>query len=303
MSTFFVRILLPKKIENREALSDLVARVASRFSFQGLEDWQVSLDKSTKVLGVETEFHDLRLQGKQSQEMKVYFAKSPHAKAFSRLLSAVLPELKISSPRELKKTDWMKEWRKYFRTQKISQGRKKIYIVPAWKKSPKGLAVRIYPGQAFGTGTHPTTRLCLQLMLKEEEKLGEKILDFGAGTGILAIAAAKMKKNAKIVAVESDVVGMEQCEKNIRINGLKIPVQNKIRGSGYDFILANVLAPVLLAKRKDFARRLKRGGHLVLSGILRKESLKFQKEFQGAGLGLQRQLAEGDWVALLYCKR
>jgi len=296
--SFFVTLELPKNIGNeaREAFSVLVPRLAGLFSFQGLEDWSVDI-KNSRVLGAESEFHDLRKAGSINREMRVYFSKEGCAEKFAKALSSVVGDIEISKPRKQAVRDWMKLWRKHYKTQTLREGPCSLHIVPAWKKCPRsGTSVRITPGQAFGTGTHPTTQLCLRLFMKHLK--GKTVLDFGAGTGVLAIAAAK--ENFRGLAVESDPVALDQCRKNIRLNRVKMATAAKLPSSsgGFDLVFANVLSPVLLDFRERLLRKVRKNGVIFLSGILAKEASVFLKQFYRADLELLEILEQGDWAAI-----
>ena len=296
--TFFVRLALPVdlSVESRDSLAQIVTRLATRFSFQGLEDWSVDV-KNSRVLGAETEFQDLSRAGTVKPEMRVYFAKKSDGALFGKILGSAFSELRIFPPRELKPRDWMKLWRKHYRTQTLREGKARLHVVPAWKKAPQGGAsVRITPGQAFGTGTHPTTQLCLRLLLRHAPQ-AKQVLDFGAGTGVLLIAAQKLT-GARGLAVESDATALGQCRKNARLNrarGLRFSL--KTDGKKYDLVFANVLAPVLLAKKAKLHRALAPGGLIFLSGLLGEEAADFLKNFRGK-LELVERLDQGDWAAI-----
>lgn len=296
--SFFVLLELPTDLnsEARDAFSNLVSRLAQRFEFQGLEDWSVDV-KNSRVLGIEAEFHDLRQAGKVNSEMRVYFRTKPDAASFAHALGTIVDGVKIHNPRKQAPKDWMKLWRKHYKTQSLREGKNVLHIVPAWKKSPKtGLSIRITPGQAFGTGTHPTTQLCLRLFLRYSAKAKGGMLDFGAGTGVLAIAAAK--KGMKGLAVESDPVALEQCRKNLKLNRVSLKAAKKMPKQTFDLVFANVLAPVLLAKKKELTSAVKKDGLLFLSGILATEANSFLKEFHSPTLALLEIATQGDWAAI-----
>ncbi|MGE3262388.1 MAG: 50S ribosomal protein L11 methyltransferase [Bacteriovoracia bacterium] len=296
--SFFVRISV-KGLGHapREALSTLVIRLAARFSFRGLEDWTVDLASSTKILGAEREFHDLQGRGKTSDQLVVYFGTKADALSFGNILRNAFADLSVSKPMRQAKRDWMKTWRKYYKPVRLKEVGTSLVITPAWKAAPKGMAsVRIYPGQAFGTGTHPTTRLCLRLYLKHRSA-PKKILDFGAGTGILVLAALALDKGVQALAVESDPEALDQARKNARINKAKLRFALKMGAGSYDLVFANVLAPVLVAQKKALARAVKKGGIIILSGILRAEGKKFLRDFRTPDLKFVEELGEGDWAA------
>lgn len=296
--SFFVKI--PVKglgREQREALSALCVRLAARFSFRGIEDWQVDLDDSTKILGIEREFHDLQGKGRESEQIVVYFGTRGDAGKFGAILQGAFSDLRVSKPLRLARKDWMKAWRKHYKPVLLRERGVGLVITPAWRKAPRGRAsVRIYPGQAFGTGTHPTTRLCLRLFMKHAGEVGS-ILDFGAGTGILALGAMALQPGVKVLAVESDLEALDQARKNARINRRNMKFSPRMGKGSYDLVFANVLAPVLLAQKAQLASAVKRGGLIILSGILRSEGGKFLRAFRQPGLKLVEELSEGDWVA------
>lgn len=303
IESYFVRIQLPEGVsgEARDAFSALVTRLSALYSFQGLEDWSVDLRAGEKVLGVEAEFHDLRGLGKMSREMRVYFGSKAHAGAFRSALLGIVEGVPVSAPRALAKRDWMKEWRRHYKVQKLREAGLTLWIVPAWKKAPRGgLAVRIYPGQAFGTGTHATTRLCLRLFLKHAREAG-RVLDFGAGTGVLAIAASLL--GFRGVAVESDRVALEQCRVNLRLNKVRMPARRAMGRGKYELVFANVLSPVLLAERARLKAAVEKGGLLILSGILAKEARAFLRKFGMGGFRLVELATQGDWAAIAILKK
>ncbi len=305
-SSFFVEIGLPDSIKekNREVLSQVLLRLASRFSFLGLEDWEVSLRESQKVLGIEREFFDLRKYRDPAPRMCAYFQLKKDAENFSHLLSQVFPELNVKKAKALKPKDWMKEWRKVYRPQKIEGKKSSLWVVPAWMKKKSGWSVWVHPGQAFGTGTHPTTRLCLRAFLDASSELPiqSKIFDFGSGTGILGIAAAVIGREKKVLwsvrGVETDPQGIASSKLNARKNRVAFPVSKKIPKKKFQFVFANVLAPVLLEYRKALLSTVAPGGTLVLSGILKKEAKAFQRDFfQGMPSRIE---SEGDWAAITF---
>lgn len=303
--SFFVKITLPEGLgaESREAFSALVPRLAARFSFQGLSDWSVDVQRS-RVLGVESEFHDLRGHGRVSREMRVYFASKADGAAFRALLSSVVGDVKVSAPLRQADKDWMKEWRRHYKVQKISAAGQALWIVPAWKRGPaRGAKVRIYPGQAFGTGTHATTQLCLKLFLSHGLREG-RMLDFGAGTGVLAIAAARFGYQG--LAVESDPVALEQCRVNLKLNRVKGVRAARAMPSGRRFglVFANVLSPVLLERRAALKAAVAPGGLLILSGILAAEARAFLRKFGLAGGFKLAELAtQGEWAAIALSRK
>lgn len=307
--SYYTEIEMPKlSLKQRDLFTSLLLRLASPLSFQGLEDWTIDLAASKKILGAAEEFHDLTKSSRVSRVIRAHFWKKEDANTLVGLLGKLFDGLKASKPKKLGQKDWMKEWRKHYKIQWIEEAGVKLAIVPAWIKVPKGaLAVRIHPGQAFGTGTHATTRLCLKAYLKvASQNPPPKVLDFGAGTGILLIAAEKYAKAQKQkfsgLAVESDPQALEQCRKNARVNKSKIHFSLKMKKKKYDFVFANVLAPVLIDHQKKLCAAVAPDGHLVLSGLLKKELKSFLQKFLAKGFSLEEKMIEGDWAALVFKK-
>jgi ribosomal protein L11 methyltransferase len=308
--SFFVEIFLPKDLPetNREVLSQILVRLASRFSFLGFEDWQVDLKKNQKVLGIEREFYDLRKWQNPKPRMCAYFRLEKDAKNYSLLVKKNFIELKVSKQKKLQPKDWMREWRKVYKPQKVICKNDVIWIYPAWIKPKKSFSISVHPGQAFGTGTHPTTRLCLQSFFQIASKLPANftILDFGAGTGILAIAALayakKESKMAKAIAVETDPEGKKSCRKNAKLNHVSLTIRDRTPKKEFDFVFANVLGPVLLEKKQSLIDSMKVGAHLVLSGILKKEAKAFVAQFSNSSIQKISISYEGDWACILYRK-
>lgn len=313
MTSFIVRVGLPKgsPFEQRELISALLLRMASSFSFQGMEDWKISL-QDEKVLGIADEFHDLTKVKRPEGTFVLYFGSARDAASFAKWVRGSIAGLTVSLPRKQKERDWMKEWRRHYKPVQVGKGDDVLWIYPAWMKIPparRARSIRIHPGQAFGTGTHPTTKLCLELFLGVRKLLPEKsnIMDFGAGTGVLALGAAHALGGNKgcFLLTEIDAKAREQCRKNLRLNGEKFPVVKHYAGKKkFSLVFANVLSPVLLEEARSLEQRLEEGAYLILSGILKKEAAIFLREFQKRAKALKHRSTklQGDWAAFLFTK-
>ena len=214
--------------------------------------------------------------------------------------------------RIIKNTDWSEEWKKHY--QPITIGRKLI-IVPEWLPSPEPgrIDIRIDPGMAFGTGTHPTTQLCLEILEKiqtNDSTMGTEVIDLGCGSGILAIAALKLGARAAL-GVDIDPLAVEAARQNAELNGVGDHLELRL-GSLADIrhgsvgmrrvgmVLANILAPVLVCLLDEGLGELALpGGHLVLSGILEEQAGDVQAALERNNLALIDQRQKGDWVALV----
>ena len=225
----------------------------------------------------------------------------------------------ISEPRirTLEPEDWSESWKEYFQPQRIGQH---TAIVPTWREytpAPGEIIVHIDPGMAFGTGLHATTRLCLialERQLMERQALpGPTVLDVGTGSGILSIAAA-LQGAAHVDALDIDPVAVQVTNENVVLNQVaervhvshgtlrgsdtsaEIPV---IAASGYDLVLANILAEVIIALAPALAQALKAGGTLIASGIIAEKGPAVERALADAGLTLSERLDENDWLALI----
>jgi len=147
----------------------------------------------------------------------------------------------------------------------------RLWVVPSWCELPRddqAVVIRLDPGLAFGTGSHPSTRLALA-WLEQSLRGGERVLDYGCGSGILALAAAKLGA-ARVTAVDLDAQALAACSANARANGvaLEVAAPDALASGEFDVIVANILAGPLIGLAPEFAARTCRGARLALSGIL-----------------------------------
>jgi ribosomal protein L11 methyltransferase len=194
--------------------------------------------------------------------------------------------------------DWRERWRSYHRPAVVS-GR--LTVRPPWE--PVGttpLDVVIDPGQAFGTGAHATTRLCLELLL-EAPRPGS-LLDLGCGSGVLAIAAARLGF-APVLAVDNDPTAVAAASANAALNGVDVEVrQLDLRSDRVPYaetVAANLLRPLLERWALDVARWLKPPERVIAGGLLAGETDSVAASFAAAGLVQTRRREAGGWVALL----
>jgi ribosomal protein L11 methyltransferase len=214
----------------------------------------------------------------------------------------------------LQEEDWANNWKKHFRPSRIGR---RIIIKPTWEEcasSEDAIILEIDPGMAFGTGTHPTSRLCLETMeriyFRETPFNSSDILphndflDVGTGSGILAIAAAKFGAE-RIVALDIDPKAVGIAEQNLELNQVRDIVSlsttplREITGS-FAVIAANILAEDLVRMAGDLVGKLRKGGFLVLSGILaEKEDVVFAG-FAGFPLNLVETTRESEWSCITF---
>ncbi len=200
---------------------------------------------------------------------------------------------------------WAETWKEHFKPSRIGR---RITVKPSWEPyaaSPDEVVLTIDPGQAFGTGTHETTKMCLRFIEDAFDAPAppRTVLDVGTGTGILGIAAAMLGAE-RVLAVDIDPKAVETASENGRINGVAgrfeadITPLSRIEGT-YDLVVANVLAEILADLKEEVGARCAPGGALILSGILAEKSDWVAQEYAEAGWLLAGQREEGQWSALL----
>jgi ribosomal protein L11 methyltransferase len=207
--------------------------------------------------------------------------------------------------RTLRETDWANAWKEYFFVHRV--GRRTV-IVPSWRESdyvprPDDVVLLLDPGMAFGTGLHPTTRLCLQA-LEEALEPGMRVLDVGAGSGILSIAAARLGAGW-VEAVEIEPVAASVCQHNVDRNEVGAVVRVRagtLEGppdEPVDLLLGNITIATLLELQPALAMQLRSGGLAILSGVLAERADELLEVLRAAGWRHERTDQEQDWVALL----
>jgi ribosomal protein L11 methyltransferase len=202
--------------------------------------------------------------------------------------------------------DWANAWKAYFPVLRIGR---RLVIRPTWRRHKAvadELVLALDPGMAFGTGLHPTTRLCLAMLETVADRGdaldGARVLDVGCGSGILAIAAIRLGA-ARAVGVDTDPIAIEATAANAKRNGIARRIRARIGSlpSGepaFDVVAANLIAGVLVPLAGPLRDELLPGGILVASGIFVDRETEVRAAFQAAGLVVDGRLDEGDWVAL-----
>jgi ribosomal protein L11 methyltransferase len=207
--------------------------------------------------------------------------------------------------RIVQEADWADAWKAYFPVMRIGR---RLVIRPTWRRhrrTPGDVVLAMDPGMAFGTGLHPTTRLCLAAVEDLADRgvlAGACVLDVGCGSGILAIAACKLGA-ATALGVDTDPIAIEATAANARRNALarRIRAREGSLPSGqaaFDVVLANLIAGVLVPLAGPLQDELRPGGTLVASGIFVDREAELRRAFEAAGLRVTGRTAEGDWVAL-----
>ncbi len=203
----------------------------------------------------------------------------------------------------VREEDWAENWKKYYKPFRVGT---RLVVKPVWERfdaGPQDLIVEIDPGMAFGNGTHETTGLCLSL-LEELVKPGDEVLDVGTGSGILAIAAARLGA-ARALGVDVDPVAVRVAAENIERNGLSGAVCARtgdlLKGIDWkaDVIVANIIADVIILLSGAVRTHLKPGGVFLCSGIISDRAADVENALLAAGFGAPRIERKGEWVAMV----
>jgi len=292
-------------------LAEAVADVLARFAYSGVmmeqgvrytDDEDAGTPTGPITVRAYLEVDDRIEETRQKLEESLYY------------LGMIQP-LPAASYKQIADQNWMEAWKQHYRPILIGQ---RLVILPAWMDSPdpNRVAIKIDPGMAFGTGTHPTTQLCLELMEKYLDDGPQtmdhgswSVIDVGCGSGILSIAALKLGAGSAL-GVDIDAGSIVNARENANTNGvgdeliLAVGSLPEILKGEFAFrkaplVLANILAPVIIRLfDAGLADLIEDGGTIILSGILQEQAENVIAAAQARGLGLNERKQMGDWVAL-----
>lgn len=203
---------------------------------------------------------------------------------------------------EMKEEDWANTWKKYYKPFRIGNS---IIIKPIWeeyKEKEGDLVVELDPGMAFGTGDHETTNMCIRALEKYVKK-DSTVFDVGCGSGILAIAAAKLGAK-KAVGVDLDPVAVESAKENVGYNNLdniEILEGNLIDviDGKADIVVANILAEIICILTQDVSRVLNKGGYFITSGIIHDRVDMVTSKLEECGFEVESVNKDGEWNCII----
>jgi ribosomal protein L11 methyltransferase len=322
--TAVVKIRRPK---DQNILDLWLAHAQGTHGFQGIHEGSV-LAEEAHELGLETEswvidqglaphFRDWILDARKDGIIDIYFETMDAAHVF---LDQAGIEKNDYLLEKIQTEDWNAKWRESFQGIEISD---EWVVYPPWKKDEKNDSSKriiwINPGAGFGTGTHETTQGCLRFLFQiaelrlETEKSGrlngQRVLDFGSGSGILAIAAGVL--GAQVDAVEIDLLAIDNAVENSKLNQVENQVryltdlQDKVlEGQQYDVVLANILRPILLDFSAELMKKTRLGGTLIFSGLIESDVPLVLEAYdalaKARGEQIQSQvLSLNEWRAIL----
>ena len=220
-------------------------------------------------------------------------------------LVAHLASISPLTEREVEQEDWENAWKEHFNVLHVG---KRVVIKPTWREfeaAPTDVIVELDPGMAFGTGHHPTTKMCIE-MLEERLRTGDRVLDVGCGSGILAIAAVKLGASG-VVGLEVDPEAAGVARVNIRHNGVAETARvldgtlphSQVPSQVFDLVVVNISARVILSMAPHLVAATRPGGALIASGMLEDRGAEVANALVTHGAEIERRMVEEDWVTVL----
>jgi ribosomal protein L11 methyltransferase len=278
----------------------------------------VSIEDPQDILGREQgpltwDFADINIfeQGRDKAVVKAYFnidtevqvvieeirQKVEEAKGFG----VPFGDVEILS-KEVNEADWANEWKKYYKPIKVGE---RFVIKPLWEEytAKEGeIILHMDPGMAFGTGTHETTRMCLEAV-EDYMRADTTVFDIGTGSGILAIGASKLGAK-EVVGVDLDIVAVDSAKENVGHNALDNVtilhgnLMDVVEGQA-DIIVANIIAEIILVLLPDVKRKLKDQGVFISSGIIREKEAMVKEGLAKEGFSVLETRHQGEWVCIV----
>ena len=294
--------------EAEEAVSNILIDLGS----QG-----VAIDDSADYLGEAGPFGEVLPQVKQLNTVAItaYYPETVNLEMIRQEVKERLTQLRDFgleigetqlTTQQLAEEDWADNWKKYFEPARITHD---LTIVPSWtdyEAGPSEKVIKLDPGMAFGTGTHPTTKMSL-FALEQVLRSGEIVLDVGTGSGVLSIASSLLGAK-EIFAYDLDDVAVRVAQGNIALNAgtenIHVAAGDLLKGVDIeaDVIVANILADILVNLTDDAYRLLKDEGYLIMSGIISEKWNLVRESAEVAGFFLETHMIQGEWNACVFKK-
>lgn len=276
------------------AVAPSAEELASSILFESGSTGIVTLNESADTVTLGAYFADRSTALQVTQSMATDLVQAGHPTAFRNCTVSHVPE-----------EDWMQKWKEGFEAVHIG---KRLTVAPSWKL-PKDenerVVIQIDPGMAFGTGTHETTRLCLEAI--ERYWQGGSLLDVGTGTGILAICAALLRPGSRVVGIDIDPRAVEVARENVEINKVSRRVellegQPGALSDAFDVVVANLTAEVIVDLMPELADRVAKTGLMILSGVLSSLVGDVERSLAAASFTVIERGNAGEWTAIVALK-
>lgn len=288
-------------------LAEAVADVLARFAYSGVMMEQGVKYTDDEDAGTPTGPITVRVYLEMNDQIEETRKKLEESLFYLGMIQPLPPPVY----KQIADQNWMEAWKQHYQPILIGQ---RLVILPAWMASPdpNRVAIKIDPGMAFGTGTHPTTQLCLELMetlVRVIPHAPARVIDVGCGSGILSIAAIKLGVESAL-AVDIDAGSIKNARENVDTNQvgneliLEVGSVQEILDGKFTFnkaplVVANILAPVIIRLFDvGLADLIEENGVIILSGILQEQAQSVIEAGQAKGLRLNERKQIGDWVAL-----
>jgi ribosomal protein L11 methyltransferase len=286
-----------------QAASELIANLFQDLGVQGVVVDDPQLESAE-------DWAEDAIPRPQHHAVTGYFARTGHENSDCRQLEDRLAKLRDELGivyrvlyQELDEEDWAESWKAFFWPVKVGRS---IVVKPSWREysaGPGEVVIELDPGMAFGTGTHPTTQLCVEL-IEKYIKSGDTILDVGTGSGILMVAAAKLGA-ARVWGVDRDPLAVEVARKNLLRNGI-FPMRFAVRvgdlvhnvSGRYHVVVANILTDVILRLLDDLESVLRKDGVFIGSGIIEENTNRVEAKMKLMNLDVQSVIRRDGWVAI-----
>jgi ribosomal protein L11 methyltransferase len=286
-------------VEAVEAVSEILGRVAAGTAVQPT---RLVRDPSDELVAREDPTAPFVVTAHVADGPDAHDAVDATERALWHLQAFGLRPVGPLQVRAVDDADWTDAWKRHYVPQRIGR----VVIVPSWvshEEAPGDVVITLDPGMAFGTGLHPTTRACVEL-LQHVEPMPARVLDVGSGSGILALAALRLGAEAA-VGYDTDPLAVNAARANAKRNGLgeRLEVRqgslpDVAEEAPFGLVLANLVAALLVDLAPRLAAHLAPGGALIASGIVAERAGEVTEALGAAGLTVTERRDDGEWVAL-----